>query len=94
MRKMRWAILAFGVVLVAAFDARALLTPADVPRMSVGELRQRMGSPDLVIIDVRIPREWDESAKKIKGAVREDPTDLESWAAKYPPDKTLVFYCD
>jgi Rhodanese-like domain len=66
---------------------------ADAPRMTKDELKGMMGNPDLVIIDVRTQQNWAESDLKIKGAVREDPESLDSWANKYPKDKTLVLYC-
>jgi rhodanese-related sulfurtransferase len=47
----------------------------------------------LVIIDVRLGKDWTDSDLKIKGAVREESEAFESWAKKYPKDKTLVFYC-
>ena len=53
-----------------------------------------LGNPDLVIIDVRIERDWKSSPLKIKGAVWEDFMDVEKWAQKYPKDKTIVLYCD
>jgi rhodanese-related sulfurtransferase len=65
----------------------------EAPRMTKDELKAMLGSPDLVIIDVRIQKNWEESDVKIKGAVREDPEAFDSWAKKYPKDKTLVFYC-
>jgi hypothetical protein len=37
--------------------------------------------------------DWADSDLKIKGAVREDPKVFESWANKYPKDKTIVLYC-
>jgi rhodanese-related sulfurtransferase len=67
--------------------------PADVPRMTVDELKAMLGSPDLVIIDVRGSGDWKDSDVKIKAAVREDPVAVETWAKKYPKDKTLVLYC-
>ncbi len=66
---------------------------ADAPRMTKDELMAMLGNPDLVIIDVRYGKDWTESDVKIKGAVREDPEAFDSWAKKYPKDKTLVFYC-
>ena len=65
----------------------------DAPRMTKDELMAMLGNPDLVIIDVRYGKDWTESDVKIKGAVREDPEAFDSWAKKYPKDKTLVFYC-
>ncbi len=66
---------------------------ADVPRMSKDELHGMLGNPDLMVIDVRTEKEWRKSDKKISGAIWEDAEEFESWAAKYPKDKTIVLYC-
>jgi len=66
---------------------------ADAPRMTKDELKARLGNPDSLIIDVRYGNDWTDSDLKIKGAIREDPKAFDSWANKYPKDKTLVFYC-
>ncbi len=68
--------------------------PQDVPRMTKEVARAMVGNPDFVIVDVRQPKDWDESDLKIRGAVREDPSDVNAWADKYPKDKTLLFYCN
>jgi len=65
----------------------------DAPRMTKDELKARLDNPDLVIIDVRYGKDWTDSDLKIRGAIREDPEAFDSWANKYPKDKTLVFYC-
>ena len=65
----------------------------EVPRMSKEELRSMLGNPDVVIIDVRAGKDWEASQSKIKGAVREEPRQAESWADKYDKDKTYVLYC-
>ncbi len=65
----------------------------DVPRMTKQALSALMGKPDVIIIDVRSGMDWADSDSKIKGAVREDPEAMQSWANKYPKGKTLVFYC-
>ena len=44
-----------------------------VPRISADQVRQLLDKPDTVIIDVRKPRNWWRSSKKILTAVREDP---------------------
>jgi hypothetical protein len=64
-----------------------------VPRMSVEDLRARLGSPDLVVLDVRRGWSWSSSNEKIAGAIREDPGEFSSWYDKFPKDKTLVLYC-
>jgi rhodanese-related sulfurtransferase len=64
-----------------------------VPRITKEELKSLLGNPDVIILDVRLKEEWKESKWKIPGAVREDPKkDINTWADKYPKDKTLVFY--
>jgi hypothetical protein len=89
-----------ALALVAA--AMALLAPdvslmamgrgPDAPRMTVEDLRPLLGNSDVVIIDVRVGDEWKNSTEKIQGAVREDPENFKQWAAKYPKEKTFVFY--
>jgi hypothetical protein len=66
---------------------------ADVPGMTKDELKALLGNPDLVILDVRRGSDWTSSDLKIKGALREEPNDIESWANKYSKDKVLVLYC-
>jgi rhodanese-related sulfurtransferase len=61
--------------------------------MSIEELKGMLGSPDLVIIDVRREGDWKSSTVKVKGSVREDADKVDAWMNKYPKDKTLVFYC-
>ncbi len=65
----------------------------DVPRMTKEELKALLSNPDLIIIDVRLDSDWADSDLRIKGAVREDPAAVETWAKKYPPEKILVLYC-
>jgi len=65
---------------------------ADAPRMTKEALKAMLGNPDLIILDVRLGNEWTESDLKIKGAVREDPENIGSWANNYSKNKTLVFY--
>ena len=66
----------------------------EIPRMTNEQLRSLLGNPDVIIMDVRIEDHWKASQSKIKGAIREDPEkDINTWADKYPKDKTLVFYC-
>ncbi len=67
-------------------------TAAEVSKITKEELKSMLGNPDMVILDVRTGNRWKASEKKIKGAARENPKDVESWADKYPKDKTLVLY--
>jgi predicted sulfurtransferase len=70
-----------------------LALAAEVPRMTKEELKPKLDNPDVVIVDVRVGKDWKGSEFKIKGAVRENPSEFSSWAEKYPKDKTIVLYC-
>lgn len=68
-------------------------TAGSVPRMEKEELNALLGNADLVILDVRTDFDWRQSEFKVKGAVRESPGKFQSWAEKYPKDRTIVLYC-
>ena len=61
--------------------------------MSKEALKERLADPDVIILDVRTGSDWKASEFKIKGAVRASSDNVDSWAAKYAKDKTLVLYC-
>jgi rhodanese-related sulfurtransferase len=65
-----------------------------VPRISVEDLKAKLGHSDMLVIDVRADGDWKNSKEKILGAVREDPSKVADWIGKYPRDKMLVFYCN
>ena len=79
-----WAI---AVLFVAASAI------AEDKRITKEEVMPMLGSPDLIIIDVRAAVEWEKSESKIKGAIREDPDNVGSWMSKYPKDKIIAIYC-
>ena len=80
---------AVGLVLAGFSPALA----ADVPRMSVEELKAILGHDKVTVLDVRAGRDWISAEFKIKGAERAAPEDFTSWANTYPKDNTLVLYC-
>ena len=88
----RVAIVALLVFIACLFYTA--LRADEAPRMTKEQLKAQLGNPDVVIIDVRVPKVWNAAKDKIKGAVREDPTMTDSWADKYPKDKMYIFYCD
>lgn len=65
----------------------------EAPRITKEKLKEMFGNPDLIILDVRTGSSWENSMEKIKGAIRENPKSINSWADKYPKDKILVLYC-
>ncbi len=85
--------LATLLIFFTAEGCMMLEKSVDAPRMTKDDLKAMMGNPDLLIIDVRYGKDWTDSGLKIRGAAREDPEAFDSWANKYPKNKTLVFYC-
>lgn len=90
-RKVILALLALVVVGCAGVGNGA--ATSEVPRMTKEELKGKLGSPDLVVLDVRRGEEWRAADKKILGAVRETPDSIDELVKKYPKEKTLVLYC-
>jgi len=83
----------FGTIFIFLTIGATLASSADAPRMTKEALKAMLGNPDLIILDVRLGNEWTESDLKIRGAFREDPENIVSWANKYSKDKILVLYC-
>jgi len=81
-----------GLILVGCYRERT--SGPQIPRMTKEELKPLLGHPEVILIDVREPDDWNKSKEKIQGAVREDPEkDVAAWAGRYSKEKTLVFYC-
>ncbi len=95
MKRRRFLATSVFLLSFALFGCLQYLAPnREVPRITKEDLRSLLGNPDVIIVDVRIEEHWKESKWRIQGAVREDPEkDINTWADKYPKDKTLVFYC-
>lgn len=93
MKKSRSGVFLWLLGLVLLFVAKGPALSADVPRMSTDDLKARLGEPEVVVLDVRTPADWEGSQWKIQGAVREDPFNTDAWAEKYPKDKRIVLYC-
>ena len=75
-----------GLTLISSFAAEA------VPRIGKEKLKEMLGSPDVIILDVRNRKTWQESEFKIKGAIRKMPELFDSWATDFPSNKMLVLY--
>ena len=71
----------------------AICYAESVPRMTKEELKAQMADPSVAILDVRTDFQWKDTDKKIKGAVRVNPWNVDSWTKNYPKDKKLVLYC-
>ena len=82
-----------GVTDVSAAVKKSKSIPyPDIPQITKEELKERLGDPDVIVLDVRPEQQWKQAKRILPGAVHEDCTDVESWINKYPKDKTLVLY--
>jgi rhodanese-related sulfurtransferase len=61
--------------------------------LSKEALKGRLGDPELIVIDVRMSKAWEDCDSKITGARREDPGTVSTWTKHYGKDKTIVLYC-
>jgi hypothetical protein len=80
-----------GVVIFGTF-LPAKVMAQDVPKISKEALKAMIGNPDLIIVDVRLGSDWNDSDKKIQGAIRENPRDVQSWSKRYSKEQMLVLY--
>jgi hypothetical protein len=65
---------------------------SEVTKISKEELKSMLGNPDVIILDVDREGNWEDRDRKILGAVRENPKEIESWMTKYPKNKTFILY--
>lgn len=82
----------FSLLIITALFFAAPLYAGSVDTMTKDQLKELLGSEDLVIMDVRTGKDWSSSEFKIKDAVRVKGKDL-SVAEKYSKGHTFVFYC-
>jgi hypothetical protein len=93
MRKEQGQLLKVVIGLVLSLALVLPVLAADAPRIEKEKLKDMLGKLELILIDVRAGADWKAGTQKIKGALREDPGQVDTWMKKYPQDKTLVFYC-
>lgn len=64
-----------------------------VPRLTKEDVKERLGKPDVVIVDIRYIKQYEQSDKKIPGAVFVQPENFDEFVKNYPQkDKTYVLY--
>jgi rhodanese-related sulfurtransferase len=86
-------VAALGTACLVAATTLSEAAAQEIDRIELEELKGMLGSSGLLIVDVRTAKDWESSDAKIKGAVREDPKQVNERVSKYPKDKTIVFYC-
>jgi hypothetical protein len=91
MRKTKFCAKALAVSLVLAF-AWSCSSGEKPPLLGKETVKGWLSDPEVIILDVREPKDWNVSDKKIKGAVRQDPDEVKIWAADLPKNKKIVLY--
>ena len=89
----KWGLLAALGILVVCIGCTTIQRTQDIPRISKDQLKAKLGSPDMVLIDVRTENDWKMSDEKITGAARMNPETVDVWAATLPKDKEIILYC-
>ncbi len=90
--KPSFCFLTILVLLAAAWGTA--LSADTAPRMTKEQVLPLLSNPDVAIIDVREPADWEESDVKIKGALRIDPSqEISDIIDQLPGKATLILYC-
>ncbi len=64
-----------------------------VPRLTKEQVRDMLGKPDVVIIDIRFIKQYEQSDRKIPGAVFVQPENFDEFVKNHPQkDRTYVLY--
>jgi hypothetical protein len=95
MRNARIFAIGLSLIFVFFLGDRTFSQPVpyeDIPRMSKEELKTHLGKSDLVILDVRLEKQWESSDSKIPGASHLKEEDVKSWAKTHDRNKTYVLY--
>ena len=94
-RLLKWLFLSLLFVLLNQLIVPAVFSATDaVPRITVQDLKAKMDKgEDIVIIDVRAGREYEDSKIKMKGAIRISIVQLENRINELPRDKEIITYC-
>jgi hypothetical protein len=85
-----FVVIAVSLMLAVSWS---LAAAQEAPRIDKETLKSWLGNPEVIILDVRQPKDWQGSDKKIQGAVRVDPHAVDTWAATLPKNKKIVLYC-
>ncbi len=91
MRKSRFRAMALAVslMLACAWGCGGGEKP---PLLEQEEVKSSLSDSEVIILDVRAPKDWNVSNKKIPGAMRLEPDEVAIWAVCLPKNKTIILY--
>ena len=85
--------IATALILVALTGYTAPPTTVEqVPRLTKEQVRDMLGKPDVVIVDIRFIKQYEQSDRKLPGAVFVQPENFDEFVKNNPKDKTYVLY--
>jgi hypothetical protein len=91
MRKTKFRAMAIAVSLMLAFTW-SCGSGEKAPLLDKENIKSCLSDREAIILDVRAPKDWNVSDKKIRGAVRQDPDEVTTWAANLPKNKQIILY--
>jgi predicted sulfurtransferase len=81
-----------SLVALAGWSAPPL-SVEQVPRLTKEAVKEMLGKPDVVIVDIRYIKQYEQSDKKLPGAVFLQPENFDEFVKNHPQkDKTYVLY--
>lgn len=81
------------LLLIALAGYSAMPTTVEqVPRLTKEAVKEMLGQPDVVIVDIRYIKQYEQSDKKLPGAVFVQPENFDEFVKNHPKDKTYVLY--
>lgn len=94
MRILKGSVMAVLPAILTVFVFMVPVTmAAEVPRMTVDEIKGLLDDPAIIVLDVRTEKDWQAADVKIRGAVRKDPKKVADWAGELDRTKAYVLYC-
>lgn len=91
MRIFSWSVKI--AVLVLLVSCASINTGSEVPRISKEEVKAKLGSPNVILLDVRTGNAWDNSGEKIVGSLRMNPKEVDTWSETLVKGKEIILYC-
>ena len=80
------------LIALAAYSAMPT-TVEQVPRLTKEAVKEMLGKPDVVIVDIRYIKQYEQSDKKLPGAVFVQPENFDEFVKNHPQkDKAYVLY--
>ena len=91
MRIFSWSVKI--AVLVLLVSCATINTGSEAPRISKEEVKAKLDSPNVILLDVRTGNAWDNSGEKIVGSLRMNPKEVDTWSETLVKGKEIILYC-